>query len=78
MCAECGFALTIDNSLYGPFGFGLEHMLSISSKKVMENLLLDVYCLTTVHVSTVWWSIPDASEAREIATATRWDENVWY
>ncbi len=37
-----------------------------SSHKIPEILIH----LTTVHVSTVWWSIPDASEPREVDGAS--------
>ncbi len=37
-----------------------------SSQKIPEILIH----LTTVHVSTVWWSIPDASEPREVDGAS--------
>ncbi len=43
------------------FGHGVR-----SSQKIPEILIH----LTTVHVSTVWWSIPDASEPREVDGAS--------
>ncbi len=48
------------------FFFGPEHTASIPPKKILEILIH----LTTVHVSTVWWSIPDASEPREVDGAS--------
>ncbi len=48
------------------FFFGPERTASIPPKKIPEILIH----LTTVHVSTVWWSIPDASEPREVDGAS--------
>ncbi len=46
---------------FGPGAHGVH-----SSQKIPEILIH----LTTVHVSTVWWSIPDASEPREVDGAS--------
>ncbi len=86
MCAECGFALSCWNMHGRPWkrcqtlAFGLVAGNSLddpfllwsgahgvhSSQKIPEILIH----LTTVHVSTVWWSIPDASEPREVDGAS--------
>ncbi len=47
------------------FFFGPEHTASILPK--IPEILIH---LTTVQVSTVWWSIPDASEPREVDGAS--------
>src|SRR4029434_7101527 len=48
------------------FFFGPEHRVHFFQKR--PEILL---CLTTIHISTVRWSIPDASEPRERRFWTR-------
>ncbi len=59
------FGLVAGNSLNDPFLLWSGAHVH-SSQKIPEILIH----LTTVHVSTVWWSIPDASEPREVDGAS--------
>ncbi len=58
--------LLLGNSLDDPFLLWSGAHGVHSSQKIPEILIH----LTTVHVSTVWWSIPDASEPREVDGAS--------
>ncbi len=58
--------LVAGNSLDDPFLLWSGAHGVHSSQKIPEILVH----LTTVHVSTVWWSIPDASEPREVDGAS--------
>ncbi len=60
------FGLVAGNSLDDPFLLWSGAHGVHSSQKIPEILIH----LTTVHVSTVWWSIPDASEPREVDGAS--------
>ncbi len=60
------FGLVAGNSLDDPFLLWSGAHGVHSSQKIPEILIN----LTTVHVSTVWWSIPDASEPREVDGAS--------
>ncbi len=60
------FGLVAGNSLDDPFLLWSGAHSVHSSQKIPEILIH----LTTVHVSTVWWSIPDASEPREVDGAS--------
>ncbi len=60
------FGLVAGNSLDDPFLLWSGAHGIHSSQKIPEILIH----LTTVHVSTVWWSIPDASEPREVDGAS--------
>ncbi len=60
------FGLVAGNSLDDPFLLWSRAHGVHSSQKIPEILIH----LTTVHVSTVWWSIPDASEPREVDGAS--------
>ncbi len=60
------FGLVAVNSLDDPFLLWSGAHGVHSSQKIPEILIH----LTTVHVSTVWWSIPDASEPREVDGAS--------
>ncbi len=60
------FGLVAGNSLDDPFLLWSGAHGVHSSQKIPEILIH----LTTVHVSTVWWSIPDASEPREVNGAS--------
>ncbi len=60
------FRLVAGNSLDDPFLLWSGAHGVHSSQKIPEILIH----LTTVHVSTVWWSIPDASEPREVDGAS--------
>ncbi len=61
-----GFGLVAGNSLDDPFLLWSGAHGVHSSQKIPEILIH----LTTVHVSTVWRSIPDASEPREVDGAS--------
>ncbi len=54
------------NSLDDPFLFGPEHTASIPPKKYLKYWFI----WPQYNVSTVWWSIPDASEPREVDGAS--------
>ncbi len=58
--------LLLGNSLDDPFLLWSGAHGVHSSQKIPE---IPIH-LTTVHVSTVWWSIPDASEPREVDGAS--------
>ncbi len=60
------FGLVAGNSLDDPFLLWSRAHGVHSSQKIPEILIH----LTTVHVSTVWWSITDASEPREVDGAS--------
>ncbi len=60
------FGLVAGNSLDDPFLLWSGAHGVHSNQKIPEILIH----LTTVHVSTVWWSIPDASEPREVDGAS--------